>query len=79
MCRAAYIPSTVTKKPKIHGVVASGKATSTKGRGGRRRGTRGDPYKEESKVVYNPHWYMGVIRYWDPFRICVLDFCVVDT
>ena len=47
MCRVAYNPDEVTDEPKFHGFAASGEAPPTGGSGGRRQGTRGDPYAEE--------------------------------
>ena len=46
MCRMEYTPDSVTYKPKIHEVVASGEAPPTAGVCGWRRVTRVDPYSE---------------------------------
>ena len=46
MCRAAYNLDAVTKETKLYWVAASGEAPPTGGKGGRRQGTRGDPYVE---------------------------------
>ena len=63
MCGAAYNPSLVTNKPKIHVVAEAGEVPPTGGRCGRRRVTRGFPHAEEMEVVSDLHRDTGVISF----------------
>ena len=79
MCGAEYTPDVVTDEPKTHGVVASGEAPTTGGRGGQICGTRGYPYADESKVGADLHGDTVAIGFCAPLRMCFFEVCVVDT
>ena len=79
MYGVVYTPYEVADELKIHGVAAAGESHTTEGRGGRRRGIRGDIYEEEINVGADLHGDTGVIILWDHNRICVFGVFVVDT
>ena len=77
MCGAEYTPPAVNYQKK-HRVAEAGEVPPTGERGGRKQGTRGDTYTEESRVGDDLRGDTGVIGFWETHIRCVCDVHVVD-
>ena len=67
----AYTPYEGTNELKINRVAGAGELPPTRGRGGQRQDTRGDPYKEENEVGAELCVDTGMLGFRDPHRMCV--------